>query len=635
MNLRLAASLLLALTPVTALADPTAPDPQLSAWLQGRDARLIDWLPDGTLLISTRFGEVRQLHRVASPLGQREQLSFGEEPAEDALPSAQTATEWIQLQARGDGSFLLLPTQAHQSPGAPLAPGLVSRQRPIRAHDGHRIAYGSHREDGENPGLTVLDPRLPTAPQRACPAARAVLAQDWSYDDARVLLIEATSSDTSTLQVCDLSTGKLTRIEPDAGTSAKDTQVIAAQFSRDGRGVYFVSTHGDDFTQLRYVDQYTRESRVIARQAGADITQLTLSADGRWLAWTVAEAGGDRLVVRDQTTARELALAPLPAGAQIGRLAFDGGGTQLALSVDSAQAASEVLVYTLTGSTSLSVWTHSEQGLLPDLPRVTPQQVRFASWDGDERGPRQVPAWLYQPPGEGPHPVLIDLPDSPGARFRPGWDPLLQHLVMQQGWAVIAPQLRGSGGYGRNWQMLDNGKLREDPLRDLGALLVWIRLQPDLDANRVVLRGSGYGAYQVMAALAQFGDRLAGGITVGGFGRFAPWLYSHTSWQRELLRSELGDERDSAVREALERISPLTRAGSIRKPLLMALPPADAVNAVVVDDLQTLSDRVLAHGEEVTTVKAPNAGPAWHRKAERDAWLQAVAQFLRRRTATQ
>ncbi|MCX7035348.1 MAG: prolyl oligopeptidase family serine peptidase [Proteobacteria bacterium] len=635
MNLRLAASLLLALTPVTALADPTAPDPQLSAWLQGRDARLIDWLPDGTLLISTRFGEVRQLHRVASPLGQREQLSFGEEPAEDALPSAQTATDWIQLQARGDGSFLLLPTQAHQSPSAPLAPGLVSRQRPIRAHDGHRIAYGSHREDGENPGLTVLDPRLPTAPQRACPAARAVLAQDWSYDDARVLLIEATSSDTSTLQVCDLSTGKLTRIEPDAGTSAKDTQVIAAQFSRDGRGVYFVSTHGDDFTQLRYVDQYTRESRVIARQAGADITQLTLSADGRWLAWTVAEAGGDRLVVRDQTTARELALAPLPAGAQIGRLAFDGGGTQLALSVDSAQAASEVLVYTLTGSTSLSVWTHSEQGLLPDLPRVTPQQVRFASWDGDERGPRQVPAWLYQPPGEGPHPVLIDLPDSPGARFRPGWDPLLQHLVMQQGWAVIAPQLRGSGGYGRNWQMLDNGKLREDPLRDLGALLVWIRLQPDLDANRVVLRGSGYGAYQVMAALAQFGDRLAGGITVGGFGRFAPWLYSHTSWQRELLRSELGDERDSAVRETLERISPLTRAGSIRKPLLMALPPADAVNAVVVDDLQTLGERVLAHGVEVTTVKAPNAGPAWHRKAERDVWLQAVAQFLRRRTATQ
>jgi hypothetical protein len=138
-----------------------------------------------------------------------------------------------------------------------------------------------------------------------------------------------------------------------------------------------------------------------------------------------------------------------------------------------------------------------------------------------------------------------------------------------------------------------------------------------------------------MAALAQFGDRLAGGITVGGFGRFAPWLYSHTSWQRELLRSELGDERDSAVREALERISPLTRAGSIRKPLLMALPPADAVNAVVVDDLQTLGERVLAHGEEVTTVKAPNAGPAWARKSERDAWLQAIAQFLRRRAATQ
>ena len=637
MNLRLAASLLLALTSAAALAQ--APGPTIGAslppWLQGRDARLIDWWPDGTLLISTRFGETRQLHRVRAPMAQREQLSFGDGAVDDALPSAQTVSGWIQLQPRSEGGYTLLPVEINQSPGAALTPGLVSRQRPVRAHDGQRIAFGSQREDGEDPGLTVLDPRLPKAPQRVCPAARVVQAQDWSFDDARVLLIEATGSATSTLQVCDLASGKLTRIEPDAATAAAGTQVTAAQFSRDGRGVYFISTHGDEFAQLRYVDQYTREARLIARAAQADVGQMVLSANGRWLAWTLAEPGGDRLFVRDLTTQRELALAPLPAGSIIGRMAFDGGATQLALSVESAQAASEALVYTLTSPAPLTAWTRSEQGLLPDLPRVAPQGLRYPTWDGDDRGPRQVPAWPYAPPGDGPHPVLIVLPDSPGARWRPGWDPLLQHLVSEQGWAVIAPQLRGTVGYGRSWQALDDGRLREDPLRDLAALLVWIRLQPDLDANRVVVQGSGYGAYQALAALAQLGDRLAGAITVGGFGRFAPWLYSMPGWQRELLRGELGDERDSAVRETLERISPLTRAGSIRKPLLMAVPPPSAAAAVVDDDLQTLADRVLAQGVEVELVKAPDAGPAWDHKAARDAWWQTVAQFLRRRAAAQ
>ena len=635
MNLRPVASLLLAFTWTAAVAQTPSPDSTLTPWLQGRDARLVDWWPDGRLLITTRFGETRQLHRVRSALTQREQLSFDDSGFDDALPSAQTASGWIQLQGRGDGSYVLLPTELNQPPGAPLAPGLVSRQRPVRAHDGQRIAFASQREDGEDPGLTVLDPRLPKAPQRVCPAARVAQAQDWSFDDARLLVIEATGNATSSLLVCDLASGKLTRIEPETTNAAAGTQVTAAQFSRDGRGIYFVSTHGEDFAQLRYIDQYTHEARLIARAAEADIGQLLLSANGRWLAWTVAEPGGDRLLVRDLSTQQDLALAPLPPGSSIGRMAFDGVATQLALSVESALAPSEVQVYTLTAPATLAAWTRSEPGLLPDLPRVAPQALRYPTWDADERGPRQVPAWLYAPPGDGPHPVLILLPDSPGARWRPTWDPLLQHLVSEQGWAVIAPQLRGSGGYGRAWQALDDGRLREDPLRDLAALLVWIRLQPDLDASRVVLQGRGYGAYQALAALAQLGDRLAGAITVGGFGRFAPWLYAMPSWQRELLRGELGDERDSAVREALERISPLTRAGSIRKPLLMAVPPPSLAAAVVDDDLQTLADRLLAQDVEVELVKAPDAGPAWNHKTARDAWLQSQARFLRRRAAAQ
>lgn len=631
MNSRLLAGLLPALLSATALAQAPspAPDSPLSAWLQGRDARLVDWLPDGTLLITTRFGQTRQLHRVLGPLAQREQLSFQDAPVDDALPGPRSPGQWLQMESRGDGSYRLRTAAKDQWPATVLAPGWVSLQRPVRAHDGQRIAFGGMRDSGDDPGLTVLDPRLPTAPQRACPGARVVQAQDWSHDDERVLLIETTGTDTSVLQVCDLASGKLTRLEPDAGTAAAGTRVTAAQFSRDGRGAYFVTTHGEEFAQLRYVDQYTRQAKVVARSSGADIGQLLLSTDGRWLAWTVAEPGGDRLAVRDLTGQRDLALAPLPPGAVIDRMAFDASGNLLALGVESAQSASEVLVYTLTAPATWQAWTRSEQGPLPALPRAVPQPFAYATWDSDERGARQVPAWLYAPTGPGPHPVLVELPGGHGERWQPRWDPLLQHLVTQQGWAVIVPQLRGSAGYGRSWQALDNGRLRDDPLRDLAALLVWIGLQPDLDPRRVVLWGEGLGAHQALSAMALLGERLAGAVTVGGFARHATWLDSLPGWQRQLLRAELGDDRDSAIRELLERSSPLPRSGSIRSPLLLAVPPSGQV----ADELQTLADRVRANDVEVTVVSAPQPGPSWPAKDARDAWWQAVADFLGRRAA--
>ncbi len=109
---------------------------------------------------------------------------------------------------------------------------------------------------------------------------------------------------------------------------------------------------------------------------------------------------------------------------------------------------------------------------------------------------------------------------------RPSFNPFTQFLVRELGFTVIAPNVRGSTGYGKTYMNLDNGEDREDSVLDIGALLVWIGLQKDLDAKKVFVAGGSYGGYMSLASMVHFGDRLRGGIDVVGISNFVTFLES-------------------------------------------------------------------------------------------------------------
>ena len=127
--------------------------------------------------------------------------------------------------------------------------------------------------------------------------------------------------------------------------------------------------------------------------------------------------------------------------------------------------------------------------------------------------PRLLSAFVYKPATPGPHPVLINIHGGPESQYRPRWDAFTQYLVNELGYAVVAPNVRGSSGYGRSFLKLDDGALREDAVRDIGSLLVWIGLQPDLDRSRVVVMGGSYGGYMSLASMVNYGDRLPAAST--------------------------------------------------------------------------------------------------------------------------
>lgn len=602
-----------------------APDPafqaRLGRYLQSRSASLLDWLPQGGLLVSTRFGEVAQVHRVAAPLGMREQLTFTAEPIREArVPLTGSGFAYLQDE-RGDENAQVWYQSAPGTVRA-LTSGRAIHGSLAWAHDGKRLAFYGTERDGVSHDIYVADVGT-EGPARLLVAAQQETwyPLDWSPDDTRLLLMKFVSITESALFVADVTTGALTPLDP----SGRKVGIRTAKFAPDGRGIYLVSDEDGEFAQLRYLDPVTHQSRKITDGAW-DVEDFDVTADGRYLAWTLNEDGRSRLTVLDLTRKLELAPAGLPDG-QIGTLRFDRAGRRLAFDAESAQSPRDVYVYDLEHN-QLERWTQSEAGPMQTASFVKAELVRYPTWDRAGGRPRTISAWVYRPRTPGPAPVVISIHGGPESQYRPGWEPFFQFLVNELGYAVIAPNVRGSAGYGRSFLGLDNGVLREDAVRDIGSLLVWIGLQPAFDRTHVAVMGGSYGGYMSLATLAAYGDRLSGGIDVVGISNFVTFLTNTSGYRKDLRRVEYGDERDPKMRAFLNRISPLTNAGLIRKPLLVVQGLNDP--RVPASESEQMVWRVRARGGEVWYLAAKDEGHGFKKKTNRDAYLETAAQFLER-----
>jgi dipeptidyl aminopeptidase/acylaminoacyl peptidase len=188
--------------------------------------------------------------------------------------------------------------------------------------------------------------------------------------------------------------------------------------------------------------------------------------------------------------------------------------------------------------------------------------------------------------------------------------------------------VRGSTGYGKTFAKLDNGRLREDSVQDIGALLDWIAQQPDLDASKVMVLGGSYGGYMTLATAVLFGDRVAGAISTVGISNFVTFLERTESYRRDLRRAEYGDERDPAMRAFLESISPLTQAGRITKPLLVAQGRNDP--RVPYTESEQIVQALKSRGTPVWFMMAKDEGHGFVKKPNSDYLFYTMVEFARR-----
>jgi dipeptidyl aminopeptidase/acylaminoacyl peptidase len=598
---------------------------KLDGYLNARQATPLGWSPKGQLLIATRFGDVEQLHLLEQAGGARRQLTFLREPVTTAAFSPDPArAAYVFLKDVGGNENAQLYYQRLDEPTPKLlTDGKSMNGAPVWSNMGREVAFFSTARDGVSYDIDIVDPESGALPRLvlAGDTSGAWSVLDWSPDDAKLLVRKFVSISESYLYVVEVGSGQKREVDP---SSAKGG-IAGAKFSRDGQGVYVISDREGEFAALRYVNLFNGEKALISGHIPWDVEELAISRDGHYLAYVSNEAGLSKLNLVDLRTHQDLTPPRFRTPGIVDSLSFDLEGNRLAFGYAAANQPKDAYVLDVAGN-RLEAWTRSEAGPVDLAKFVIPHLWEFPTFDRIDGKPRRIPLFVYQPASGGPHPVLIVLHGGPESQFRPGFDPWIQYVVNELGFAVVAPNVRGSSGYGRDYLALDNGVLREDAVKDIGALIVWIGLQSSFDAKHVVVAGGSYGGYLALATLVNYSDRLRGGVDAAGIADFVSFLTNTAPYRQNLRRAEYGDERDPEMRSFLRRISPLTNAERITRPLLVVQGKNDP--RVPVSEAESIVNTVRAKGGEVWYLLAADEGHGYRKKRNRDAYYQTFAQFL-------
>jgi dipeptidyl aminopeptidase/acylaminoacyl peptidase len=348
-----------------------------------------------------------------------------------------------------------------------------------------------------------------------------------------------------------------------------------------------------------------------------------LSDDNRTIVLSTNEDGISQIHLIDTATAREIP-APRPPDGQVTGLKFRKGSREFAFTFSSARSPADAYTCNLSDNI-VHRWTTSETGGLDTSRFVEPELIHFVGFDG-----RNIPAFVYRPskPTNQRRPVLIDIHGGPEGQFRPGYLGRANALIDELGIVLIYPNVRGSTGYGKIYLGLDNGRLREDAVADIGFLLDWIAQQPDLDASRVAVQGGSYGGYMALSSMTHFNDRLRAGIDVVGISNFVTFLKNTQPYRRDLRRAEYGDEREPMMAEFLQKISPLNSADKITRPLLVVQGKNDP--RVPATESDQMVAKVRKNGGPVWYVVGKNEGHGFAKKPNQDYQQDVQVTFLRR-----
>lgn len=599
---------------------------RLEQYQNTRSASIADWLPgDDGILISTRFGNTVQLHTVAFPGGARSQITFFNEPVTNASfsPSPNYNGFMFSRDAGGNefSQFFWYDmgqrTVQMVSDGSSLNNGLVWSNR------GDRFAFTSTRRNGRDMDIYVSDMAEPQKATLLVDLGKGGwIVTDWSPDDTKLILIQYLSANLSNSFILDLQTWEMKQIN----LNRQPSLFAAIAWNHDGSKIYVVTNEGREFRTLGQYDLKTGTLSFITDGIPWDLEGLIMNRDRSKAAFTVNENGISRLYLLDASNNTFESLKNLPVG-QVTGVNFHPQRNELAMVINSTQTPGDVYSLDLDQN-ELKRWTYSEVGGLDASLFPEPELIFYETFDSINGQPRKIPAFVYKPKeGRGPFPVMIGIHGGPEGQHTPNFSSFNAFLATELGIAVIGPNVRGSIGYGKTYLDLDNAYLREDAVKDIGALIDWIGTQPQFDASRIGVYGGSYGGYMVLASMVHFGDKLRCGIDLVGFSNFVTLLENTEDYRRDLRRVEYGDERDPAMREFLLSISPLNHAHKITKPLFVIQGANDP--RVPASEAEQMVKAIRQNKGKVWYMLALDEGHGFRKKENNDRMTEAVAYFLK------
>ena len=587
-------------------------------YLESRGAGFAGWDPNTrAVLITTRFANVSQLHRIAMPMGARTQISFEAEPVSGSyaptkgdvilVTKDRGGDEYYQLHTLKDGRLTL------------LTDGKSRNQPNAWSKDGELIGFSSTRRNGVDSDLYVMNPRDPASARlvhESKGGGWAIIA--FSPDKTFAYVADYNSVQDVDIYRLDLASGAMTPV----GDPKAEIAYSGMEIAPDGT-LWATSDVGSDFQQLGRLDPASGKFTPVSKEKW-DVDSFDVSDDGKTIVYEVNEAGSDRMRILDVASGRVTKVDVLPAG-QIGGLEIAPWG-EIGFSFSSAKSAADV--WSLDPKTmQLTRWTTSETGGLDPSVNVEPRIVTTKSFDGLE-----VSGLLYLPdPAKfpGKRPLIVDVHGGPEGQSKTGFAGAGNYILNELGIGVFLPNVRGSTGFGKTFVSLDNGPFkREDSVKDMAALIDAVRTDPAVDPAKVGVSGGSYGGYMCYAAAVQLKDKLAATQCTVAISNFVSFLENTNPYRQDLRRVEYGDERDPVQRAKLTEISPLTRVNEITKPMFVITGANDP--RVPKSEADQMVAAIRANGGEVWHLVAADEGHGFRKKANSDYAFLAELVFWKK-----
>ncbi|HEY3994014.1 MAG TPA: S9 family peptidase [Ktedonobacteraceae bacterium] len=568
------------------------------------------WSPDGTmlaflsditgidqvwLLLVTEKSEPRQLTHFSDRVGM---VAWS--------PDNEHLIATVDAGGNEHDQLYLLARQATEPEALTQAPAVIHHFG-AWSPDGSALCYSSNQRHPAFFDVWIMDIQTKTA--------RCILQQEasfhpnaWSPNGKSLLVTRQNSGFDLDLFLLPLDGSPMQHLTFHEGEAAYEYP----RFTSDSQALYVLTNYQREFMAPASIDL----SAAILPHVHAPLTYLadtswdaeagmTTSPAGTTLAWALNENGRSRLVFYDVEQKQEQAAPELPIGVIEG-LTWSPTTNQLAFSFNGTAHAGNIWLVQTETARAQQITTLPTRIQTDEL--ITPELIHYPSFDG-----LQIPAYYYRPhtttraTADGLLPVILFVHGGPESQFRPlhaaPWMPPLQYYL-HRGFAVLAPNVRGSSGYGKKYVHLDDVGLRADSVADLKAAVDWLKQEGHADPQRIGIVGRSYGGYMVLAAITTYPDLWAAAVDIVGIANFVSFLEQTGPWRRKWREAEYGSlEYD---REILTRLSPIHAVERIIAPLLVLHGANDS--RVPVAEADHIVAAVHARGIPVEYLRFPDEG---------------------------
>jgi len=601
---------------------PVAIKNDMQRYSESRSASFTAWHPlKKEILISTRFGNVPQLHQVKMPLGDRKQITFFDEPISDASYEPIKGNYFLFTKDIGGNEFgqiyrydmssgqVTLLTDGGRSQNG----GIVWNEK------GDQILFASTKRNGTDRDFYSMNPLMPESEKLMIQNVGGGWSiADWSSDNKKLLITQYISANESHYWIADVVSGVKV---PLTDTTEKEISYGQGHFSKDGKGIFFETDKGSEFKRLAFMDLKTKAVNYLTNIPW-DVESFDISKDGTQIVFVTNEAGESKMYQMSAADKKYKLISSIPSGV-CGAPSFHNNGQDVAVSVSSARSSADVYVVNLFSGKCIR-WTESEMGGIVSDDLSLPKLIKWKSFDNLEI------TGFYYPAAKkfsGKRPVIINIHGGPEGQSRPSFLGASNYYMNELGIVMIFPNVRGSTGYGKTFLKMDNGMKREESVQDIGALFNWIAQQPELDASRVMVTGGSYGGYMTLAVATHYNDKIRCALDVVGISNFNTFLKNTESYRRDLRRVEYGDERDSSMYAFLENISPLNNASKITKPMFIVQGGNDP--RVPRTEAEQMANKIKSNGGTVWYLEAKDEGHGFRKKTNADFQRMATILFIK------